>query len=228
MNIFVLDQDPTRAAHAQCDKHVIRMLVESCQLLASAYWVELGVRSRKAVLANPNAASIVSELWEGFPRKVDQDKYDGTPLQGLQHEPYWATHTNHPCAIWVRESVANFNWLVDHAIGLAEAYTLRYNKTNACESVAHWFKENPPKSATTDGLSRMLFSSYCEQQGLQYEPIFASEGLTPFAQSIPEEYRGDNAVEAHRLSYMETKARFAVWRYTDAPAWWNPAVNAFV
>lgn len=37
MNIFVLDQDPSKAAAAQCDKHVIKMVLETAQLLCAAY-----------------------------------------------------------------------------------------------------------------------------------------------------------------------------------------------
>lgn len=36
MNIFVLDPDPHQAARMQCDKHVVKMVLESAQLLASA------------------------------------------------------------------------------------------------------------------------------------------------------------------------------------------------
>lgn len=36
MNIFVLDSDPTLAAQAQCDKHVVKMVTELWQQLGSA------------------------------------------------------------------------------------------------------------------------------------------------------------------------------------------------
>ena len=36
MNIFVLDTDPTTAAHMHCDKHVPKMCVEAAQMMASA------------------------------------------------------------------------------------------------------------------------------------------------------------------------------------------------
>jgi len=36
MNIFVLDTDPVRAAQMQCDKHVVKMIVESAQMLCNA------------------------------------------------------------------------------------------------------------------------------------------------------------------------------------------------
>ena len=36
MNIFVLDTDPVRAAQLHCDKHVVKMVLESAQLLSTA------------------------------------------------------------------------------------------------------------------------------------------------------------------------------------------------
>lgn len=37
MNIFVLDLDPEAAASAQCDKHVVKMVLESAQLLCGPF-----------------------------------------------------------------------------------------------------------------------------------------------------------------------------------------------
>lgn len=36
MNIFILDTDPIVAAKYLCDKHIVKMAVESCQLLSTA------------------------------------------------------------------------------------------------------------------------------------------------------------------------------------------------
>lgn len=35
MNIFVLDLDPSKAARYHCDKHVVKMVVESCQIMST-------------------------------------------------------------------------------------------------------------------------------------------------------------------------------------------------
>jgi len=35
MNIFVLDENPHIAAHMMCDKHVVKMIVEGCQMLST-------------------------------------------------------------------------------------------------------------------------------------------------------------------------------------------------
>lgn len=41
MNIFVLDENPSTAAAYHCDKHVVKMIVETAQILSTAHW-ELG------------------------------------------------------------------------------------------------------------------------------------------------------------------------------------------
>lgn len=40
MNIFVVDEDPVKAAKDLCDKHVVKMIVESAQLLCTAGFKE--------------------------------------------------------------------------------------------------------------------------------------------------------------------------------------------
>ena len=37
MNIFYLDKDPVKAAQAMCDKHVVKMVLESAQMLCSIH-----------------------------------------------------------------------------------------------------------------------------------------------------------------------------------------------
>jgi hypothetical protein len=40
MNIFCLDKDPEKAARDLCDAHVIKMIVESAQMLANCFTIE--------------------------------------------------------------------------------------------------------------------------------------------------------------------------------------------
>jgi hypothetical protein len=37
MNVFILDTDPVVAAQQQCNKHVVKMILESAQLLVTAF-----------------------------------------------------------------------------------------------------------------------------------------------------------------------------------------------
>ena len=39
MNIFVLSRSPRRAAELHCDKHVVKMILETAQLLYCVHWV---------------------------------------------------------------------------------------------------------------------------------------------------------------------------------------------
>ena len=39
MNIFYLDRDPKIAAQMMCDKHVVKMILESAQMLSTAHRV---------------------------------------------------------------------------------------------------------------------------------------------------------------------------------------------
>lgn len=39
MNIFVLDLDPKLAAQQQIDKHVVKMVLETTQMLSTAHWL---------------------------------------------------------------------------------------------------------------------------------------------------------------------------------------------
>ena len=60
MNIFYLDRDPVRAAQMMCDKHVVKMILETTQLLWTAVHVAgvktSGIRAyRKTHVWHPTA-----------------------------------------------------------------------------------------------------------------------------------------------------------------------------
>jgi hypothetical protein len=39
MNIFILDKNPKIAAEMLCDKHVVKMILESAQMLCATHWL---------------------------------------------------------------------------------------------------------------------------------------------------------------------------------------------
>ncbi len=116
MNIFFLSANPSVAAQAHCDKHVVKMLLESTQLLWTAQWILRG--------SPPDDA----------PR---------TKGGALGYKP---THKNHPCAIWTRTKAANYQWLCCLATALAAEYHFRYPTAgpHACEAHVAWLAANPP------------------------------------------------------------------------------------
>ena len=43
MNIFYLDHSPEKAASMMCDKHVVKMIVETAQMLSTTHRYMMGV-----------------------------------------------------------------------------------------------------------------------------------------------------------------------------------------
>jgi hypothetical protein len=62
----------------------------------------------------------------------------------LENLMYLATHINHPSAVWCRQSVENYNWLVDHFFALMREYTNRYKKIHACYGELSYQLQSPP------------------------------------------------------------------------------------
>lgn len=60
MNIFYLDHNPVRAAQMQCNKHVVKMVLETAQLLCTAHR-ELG--NDNAKLYNSTHINHPSAVW---------------------------------------------------------------------------------------------------------------------------------------------------------------------
>jgi hypothetical protein len=111
--------------------------------------------------------------------------------------PYKRTHWNHPCSVWTRQSEANFDWHVEHAIELAREYSRRYAKVHKSQRVIKWCRDN---------------------KGLL---AFPKTGLTSFALAMPDEHKLSCPVESYKKFYIADKG-FARWRHTrKAPDWWR-------
>ena len=113
MNIFYLDSKARNAAAYHLDKHVVKMILESCQLLSTAHRVLDGEPTIGLSQAN---------------RKIKRWKLSDWREEIL----YKATHVNHPSAVWVRESKCHYKWLANLNRCLCQEYAYRYNKSHAC------------------------------------------------------------------------------------------------
>ena len=56
MNIFYLDEDPYQCAIAHCDKHCVKMILETAQLLSSVHWMTGGEAPYKLTHKNHPSA----------------------------------------------------------------------------------------------------------------------------------------------------------------------------
>ncbi len=125
MNIFVLSKNPRKAAKWLCDKHINKMIIESCQMLYIAIWVCWWNNHIEDKDPRLNTAPLNSKNQRGFAR----------PKMFI----------NHPCSKWVRESINNYLWLCNHVHEMCLEYQRRYNREHLLYSHVLWLLANIPE-----------------------------------------------------------------------------------
>jgi hypothetical protein len=192
MNIFLLDLDPKKAAQAHADKHVVKMLLEACQLLYTAHWA----------FAYPKLLECKAPIHLSKAQKqltVPNSMLTAPCSVTRPDEPgFRPCHIHHPCARWVRESIENYDFTADLAIELAQEFKFRYPKKgeHECEQHAWWLKWNSPNP-------------------IPHVP------RTPFVLAMDHEYKRDDPVEAYRNYYLTSKKErgLLVYKFRPAPLW---------
>ena len=107
MNIFVTHPSPIQSARNLPDKHIVKMPLETCQMLAIIY----------------------SDWYYGVGKLY---KKDGTPYATAR-----GAFRNHPCTQWAADNQYNLAWLIEHGLALCTEYNLRYDKVHTCEAVIY-------------------------------------------------------------------------------------------
>lgn len=183
INIFYLSEDPRQAAEWMLDKHVVKMILETAQILSTAHRVLDG----KEVVNNVYVNGSLPARYRKKKTWVLEDNRNDIL--------YTATHINHPSSVWARQSVENYNWLVDHLFALGDEYHYRYGKRHA--------------SITKLGLA------------LQSPPFSLKEwDATPMPCCMPEECKiSDDPVLNYQEYYRTSKARMHSWKSRDVPSW---------
>jgi len=109
MNIFYLDRCPVKSAEMSCDKHVVKMILESAQLLCTVHRVSDGIE-------------YYDKTAKG--RKIKRWKHPNSNLETTLYKAGWLKH---PSTQWLFESPFNYVWLYEHMMALNEEYKKRYN-----------------------------------------------------------------------------------------------------
>lgn len=173
MNIFYLDKSPELSAQFHNDKHVVKMIIEYAQLLSTAHRVLDGKMYFEKSKNNRNIKRYLLKNNEGI--------------------LYKATHTNHPSAIWVRQSSKHYEFLLQMFISLCNEYTLRYNKVHKT-------------STLIEALS--LFPKNLNDNGFIEPPL-----------AMPDYCKLDDAVQSYRNYYLKEKNNFLNYTNTTVPYW---------
>jgi hypothetical protein len=194
LNIFYLDHDPRVAARAHCDRHVVKMILETAQLLSAAWHV----------LAPAAISTSIGSTDPAFPlgawkRATDAGLRHGTSYYLGNQRIYAPTHLNHPCAVWVRESVHHYDWLYRLGGHLLDEYMHRYKRRHATEPVLRTLEYGP--------------------SGLPAAPATEPPTAMP-AEYVVADATGDvDAVASYRAYYRGEKRPLLVYTRRGAPAW---------
>jgi len=174
MNIFYISDDPVQAAQWMVDRHVVKMILESAQLLSTAHRLLDG---EEIVITQPRK----KKIW----RLPD----------ARESVLYSATHINHPSAVWCRQSVENYNWLVDHFFALMAEYTHRYEKEHKCFGELSYMLQSPPKN-------------------------LKDWDWTDMPSCMDDSYKiGNDPLQNYRNYYKVGKEKLHKWTNREAPPW---------
>ena len=136
MNIFYVDKNPVTAAKMMCDKHIIKMILESAQMLCSA----------KRML---DGTEYYDKTKNG--RKIKRWRLDNSNEEAIIYKAGWLSH---PSTQWVMKSAYNYRWLYNHMMALNEEYKKRYNKDVDHVSISKLkdLLKEPPKNANLNAI----------------------------------------------------------------------------
>ena len=255
MNIFILDEDPVKAAEYHCNKHVVKMILESAQMLSTVHWHYLWDDLKK------------KKKTRVFKRQRDKFEYIKAHTEVELHPAYKMTHVHHPCTIWTSMSYGNYMWHIELAQALLKEYTKRYKKIHKSSPVIQWLADHPPVGIAIQ--PRTHFSVAIKDPNLRVLDASSSVSLGPDRQGGPltwelvrdigvksgcitdqdlniidfdntknfrqlkemtEEknlyYTYYDVVASYRKYYIKDKVRFAKWEpHTKIPKWFSEGLN---
>lgn len=139
MNIFVLDKSPVIAAQMQCDKHIVKMVLESAQMLSTAHRVLDG-----------NMYLGPSKSGKRTVKKWTHKDYDDVL--------YKVVHLKHPCTVWTMETDSNYTWHYTHFIALCDEYEYRYGRKHLSDIKLRDILKAPPKNIPSGNLTEFALA----------------------------------------------------------------------
>lgn len=123
---------------------------------------------------------------------------------------YKQTHKNHPCAVWVREHLNNYRYIVKLALALCDEYYYRYgkkkNKQHKTRNIIEFLQNNEP--------------TYLDQK--KELPLIEPMKITKPPQAMPNEYKRTDTLESYKKYYMsDEKRHLASWSNRETPEWFK-------
>lgn len=155
MNIFLLNECPVISAQEQCDKHVVKMIVESAQMLSTAHR-----------LIDGEATKVLSKNGRRMTTYKLKDMYMDSIL-------YKSVHTGHPSTLWTIESLDNYVWHYNHFVALCDEYEYRYGKVHATRLLLEKPLRNTPKNIPDIGPTPFKLAMGSNPECMVADPVEA-------------------------------------------------------
>lgn len=192
MNVFYLSHDPHLAARWMVDKHIVKMPLESCQMLSTAHRL-LDGRVEEHRVRSGISTSKPKKFYLLRGEKVK--RLSETELVIENQVCYYPTHVDHPSTQWTMASKENYEFHVQLLLAMTDEYARRYGRTYKSVKTVVPFLMWAPNNLRSKAYS---------------DPVPA----------MPECYKvpGD-VVESYRNYYAGSKWRFAKWKHGQLPPW---------
>ena len=131
MNIFYLSSCPRQAARDMCDQHIVKMPLETAQILSTAHRVVDGT-----MVIGQSSSGRKAKRWV-------LDKHDD--------KFYLAAHVNHPSTVWARQSKQHYQWLYEHFEALSLEFERRFKHNHKSWNKLKFFTSKAPQNIESSG-----------------------------------------------------------------------------
>ena len=192
MNIFYLDDDPVLAAQQHCDRHVVKMILETAQILSTVW---------HNAAADGTDGGLVTLDWVTPDNAVPPQELKWLRAELCGQRIYRPTHRNHPAVKWAAMYGGNYAWLYRLGMALLDEYTYRYGRVHACLPVLRTLELLPPTLQASAGVYCDGYSIMDEQYKKQdvvssYRNYYlkAKENILIYTRRHPPEWLGSAAV----------------------------------
>ena len=142
MNIFVLHYNPVKAAQMQCDKHIVKMPLETAQLLCSAF--PKGVPPYKHTHYNHPCAVWCRESKKNYKWLIKH----GLALCEEYTFRYKKTHKSKEVILWCKKNIHQLNFKSEKKTKYVLCFDSNYKVGNAVESYREYYKRAKKNIAT--------------------------------------------------------------------------------
>ena len=142
MNIFVLDENPEIAAKQACDKHIIKMSLETAQLLCSSHMKD-SAPYKQSHVNHPCA------IWT----RTSRDNYEWLVVHGLAlcdeyTRRYGKVHKSRGVIEWARDNVGRVAFSGTGLTPFAQAMPEIYRSLSAVEAYRKYYLNDKKPFAT--------------------------------------------------------------------------------